>query len=78
MTKSDAISRDSFARASLYRKRVYTIGETCTECGQVKKTKNGKNFLFQYAWISDSIVATNRISWSKGFCRMLSGLQFIA
>lgn len=67
MTKSDAIVRDSFARASLYRRRFYGP-ETCTECGQVKETPKGRKFLFQYAWIPDRIVATNFIPWSKGFC----------
>lgn len=53
------VSRDSFARETLYKRRVYldplmrvngeiTYATSCAWCGSVRKTKKGKAYLYKY------------------------------
>lgn len=48
------ISRNLFAREELHKEVVYTSC-TCKWCGQIKTTKKGKSFLYQYNIQPDSI-----------------------
>lgn len=43
------ISRDSFARLDAIRQNVWVNShKTCDNCGQVRLTKTGKRYLYQY------------------------------
>lgn len=53
------ISRDPFARSTLYRTRHYVTASTCAWCGQVKLTKSGARYLYAYDTESDG-----RDSWA--------------
>lgn len=46
------VSRDPFARETLYRDNVPTHGE-CSWCGQVRRTPKGKPYLYQYSTVTD-------------------------
>ena len=44
---------DAFSRESTCRERVYTRESTCMFCGQQKKTKGGRTYLYHYYSVSD-------------------------
>lgn len=46
------VSRDPFARTTLYRLRVYG-GRRCDWCGQAKRPPSGRPYLYQYSTESD-------------------------
>lgn len=48
-----SISRDPFARGNVTRERVYVVADHCQWCGQVKRTPNGRTFLYRYGWDDD-------------------------
>lgn len=50
---STRISRDPFARAELWRDRVY-YGGGCAWCGSSRTTPKGRRFLYRYSEQSDS------------------------
>jgi hypothetical protein len=47
------VSRDPFARGELHAERVHHPGQTCAFCGQVRTTRNGRPWLYQFSWQSD-------------------------
>jgi hypothetical protein len=46
------VSRDPFARTELHRERVLGAGN-CSWCGQIRRTKGGTKYLYQYRTESD-------------------------
>lgn len=61
------VSRDSFARTTLYRERLYNPVSTCTFCGQVALFR-GKRCLYQFVWQPDSgrVQPGSRLFCSRG------------
>ena len=54
-----SIRRDPFARASLMREYYRcNLNETCSECGQVRRTVKGRRYLWLYHWEPDRCTIT--------------------
>ena len=64
-----SIRRDPFARASLMRERIYcSNGETCAECGSVRRTLKARAYLWRYWWSADSAYEEQRMRMSIPAC----------
>lgn len=58
-------NRDCFSRIDYVKNIVYVGNETCKECGSVKKTKNGRKYLYEYGVNGENNVSV----WHYGlFC----------
>ena len=47
------MSRDAFARQELHRSHVTVTSASCAWCGNVKRTRAGRNYLFAYHVATD-------------------------
>lgn len=60
------VSHDAFARESIIRKNESGI-ETCSMCGNARKTPSGKRYLYRYGVEHDD--KPGRIAWDdRKFC----------
>jgi hypothetical protein len=62
--KMKQVSHNPFARESMIRENVYVTVETCAWCGNVRKTKTGKAYLYRYGIEPDD--KPGRISYLRG------------
>lgn len=47
------VSRNPFARHELHRRNVPVVSQACSWCGNVRKTKAGKFYLYQFRCETD-------------------------
>ena len=60
-------NHDVFSRTDYIKHRVQAGEETCAFCGNVKTTKKGIKFLYQYGFIKDGIYTKEQFQ-DKLFC----------
>ena len=48
------VNRDSFARTETHKERIYTTNG-CAFCGQGRKTKSGRQYLWQFRREDDAV-----------------------
>ena len=62
------IYHDPYARHEIVRVSVHADRETCANCGNGKKTRTGKQYLYRYGTIRDSDLSAS-VAWNRGkFC----------
>lgn len=47
------VMRDPFARGTLTAERVHSPAGTCSWCGQLRTTRNGRPWLYRFGWDDD-------------------------
>ena len=57
---SRLVYRDPFARGELHAKRIHHPDKDCYICGDVRRTKAGVPWLYQFWWESDGISFSGR------------------